>query len=216
MWVGKPQTFLSLRQAMVDSGEFFPRPGPAHRLRHVSSLPVDIVPFGGVESADRKIAWPPDRSVVFDCFGMREASSASIWVKLPEEQVVRVASIPALVILKLTAWNNRKYVSPGKDATDLYLYLRNYLDCGNFDRMALDHQDLFNDPDFDHAIAGARLLGRDVAKELDRVAIDRILTILLPEADTNGPMLLAGQTGKDLGRVCELLQAMCDGLTDAV
>ena len=57
---------------------------------------------------------------------MREALSTSVSVKLPEEAVVRVASIPALVILKTIAWNDRKYESPGKDATDLFLYLRNY------------------------------------------------------------------------------------------
>ena len=64
--------------------------------------------------------------------------------------------------------------------------------------------------------AGARLLGRDVAAFLAREAIERVLKTLLPEADTNGPILLASQTGQELGRACELIQAMCDELAAAL
>ena len=31
------------------------------------------MPFGGIERADRTIAWPPAQDQVFDCFGVREA-----------------------------------------------------------------------------------------------------------------------------------------------
>jgi predicted nucleotidyltransferase len=210
-------SYEALRQSLIASGGFSSRPGPAtHRLRHRDGLPIDIVPFGGVEKVDRTIAWPPNQSIVFDCFGMREALNNSIPVKLPEEAVVRVASIPSLVILKTMAWSDRKHESPGKDATDLFLYLRNYLECGNFDRMVQDHADILDDPGFDYAVAGARLLGRDVAEELEGRAIERLLAILLPEADSDGHMLLASQTGNDLERARELLQAMCDGLADAL
>ena len=95
---------------MIASREFSPRPGPAtHRLRHRKGLALDIVPFGGVERPDRTIAWPPEQSEIFNCFGMREALAASDWVKLPGPVTVRVPSIPALVILKIAAWRDRKY-----------------------------------------------------------------------------------------------------------
>ena len=103
------QSFDALREALIASGEFFPCSGPVtHQLRHKSNLPLDIVPFGGIERADRTIVWPPDQSTVFDCFGAREAFAASAWVQLPECSPVRVPSIPALTILKVVAWHDRK------------------------------------------------------------------------------------------------------------
>jgi predicted nucleotidyltransferase len=51
------EAFANLRTALIASGAFCERPGPAtHRLRHSGGLPLDIVPFGGIERADRTIA----------------------------------------------------------------------------------------------------------------------------------------------------------------
>lgn len=95
--------FTKLRQVLTTSGEFSAPAGPAlHKLRHApTKLPLDIVPFGGIERADRTIAWPPTQDEVFDCFGAKEALAASMEVLLPGGVKVLVASIPALVILKL-------------------------------------------------------------------------------------------------------------------
>lgn len=208
-------SFEALRVALIKGGDFLERPGPAtHRLRHQSGLPLDIVPFGGIERADRTIAWPPDQSTVFDCFGAREAFNAAVSVLLPQAVTVRVASIPALALLKVTAWQDRKLTHPGRDADDLLLYLRSYMDCGNIDRAARDHGDLFNAEDYDHEAAGAQLLGRDMALLLDKPAIERVLGILLPQADAQGPLLLASQSGLNLEQARRLIDAVCEGLTD--
>lgn len=206
-------SFSVLRTALVQGKEFIERPGPAiHRLRHhKTGLPLDIVPFGGIERADRTIAWPPDQSTVFDCFGAREAFDASILVQLPEEVPLRVASIPALALLKIIAWRDRKL---GKDASDLLLYLRSYMDCDNLDRATSDHRDLFDVDEYDHGVAGAQLLGRDIAPLLNEKTIQRVLQILLPEADANGSLLLASQSGLDLESGRSLLEAVCNGLAE--
>lgn len=212
------EAFNALRTALLASDEFGERPGPAtHRLRHKKTgRLLDIVPFGGIERADRTIAWPPDQSTVFDCFGAREAFDASISVKLPDNVQLRVASIPALALLKVTAWQDRKLTQPGKDAGDLMLYLRHYMDCGNLDRAASGHADLFEMESYDHAAAGARLLGRDIALLLDKPSISHVLDILLPQADMEGPLLLASQSGIELERARSLIEAVCDGLTDSL
>ena len=96
-------SFAALREALVKNGDFIERPGPTvHRLLHQTTrLPLDIVPFGGIERADRTIVWPPDQSTVFDCFGAREAFNASVSVQLPLDISLNVASIPALALLKM-------------------------------------------------------------------------------------------------------------------
>ena len=207
------RVYDALRTALIASGAFSARPGPAtHRLRHTSGLPLDIVPFGGVERADRTIAWPPEYSTVFDCFGVAEAFAASIAVRLPDSVEVRVAPIAAQAVLKLFAWQDRKYTHPGRDAQDLLLFLGRYMDCGNFGRATSEHQDLFEAEDFDYAEAGVRLLARDIAPLIGRAGIKRSLTILMPEADEAGPLLLAQQSRLDLERARRLIEVLCDEL----
>jgi predicted nucleotidyltransferase len=209
------ESFAALRTALVASKEFSERFGPAtHRLRHrKTGLPLDIVPFGGIERPDRTIAWPPDQSSVFDCFGANEAFDGSLSVQLPGGVALRVASIPALALLKVIAWHDRK---SGKDASDLLLYLRSYMDCNNIDRAAREHGDLFTAEDYDHEAAGAQLLGRDIALMLNKKSIERALKILLPQADAEGRLLLASQSGIDLEQARRMIEAVCDGLTDVL
>jgi predicted nucleotidyltransferase len=209
-------SFESLRTALLGSNQFSGRPSPAiHKLRHkATGLPLDIVPFGGIENTDRTISWPPDHHVVFDCFGAKEAFETSIPVRLPNDVTLRVASIPALALLKITAWKDRKHSHPGRDAGDLLLYLRHYMDCDNIDRAAQDHRDLFNTADYDHEVTGARLLGRDIANLINKNSTEPVLSILIQQADTDGPLLLAQQSGLDLEHARKLIEALCDGLTD--
>lgn len=209
--------YEDLRAGLIAGGEFIARPGPVtHRLRHREGSALDIVPFGGVERQDRKLAWPPDGTTVFDCFGMNEALGASVTVRLPESLQLKVAPVPALTVLKACAWQDRKHTHPGQDAPDLLLFLRHYMDCGNFDRVVAEHADLFDAADFDHVEAGVRLLARDVAALIDRYGIERVLGILAPEADEDGSLLLARQSGLDLERARRLLEVLCDELAAAM
>lgn len=209
--------FTSLRAGLIGSGAFAERGGVAiHKLRHVGTkLPIDVVPFGGIERPDRTIAWPPEHAEVFDCFGLREAMATSAMAILPGGTTVRVPSIPALATLKLTAWRDRKHTHPGRDAGDLVLYLRHYITCGNMERLASDHDDMLADPEFDYEPAGARLLGRDVRAMLEPEGVDALQAILAPETDLDGPQLLAAQSGLAVPRAMRLIQALSAGLSES-
>lgn len=89
------------------------------------------------------------------------------------------------------------------------------MDCGNFDRVVSEHTDLFEAADFDHVEAGVRLLARDVAALIGRAGIERVLGILAPEADEDGSLLLARQSGLDLERARRLLEVLCAELAAA-
>lgn len=206
-------TFDALRQALLASGNFEARHQDAtHKLWHRSGRPLDVVPFGGVERANRTLAWPPQEQTVFDCFGMREAMAASHEMGLPGGVRLRVASLPALALLKITAWQDRKHTHPGRDAGDLMLYLQHYLDCGRYDHAAENYPELFEAPDYDHAVTGARLLGRDLRQLLDETATARVLEILQPEADAQGRRLLAQQSRLDSDLAIKMIAGLCEGL----
>lgn len=50
------EAFEALRASLAASGEFTAQPA-SHRFRHrKTGMPVDVVPFGGVERPDRTIA----------------------------------------------------------------------------------------------------------------------------------------------------------------
>lgn len=209
--------FTELRAGLIGGGAFVERGEVAiHKLRHVGTqLPIDVVPFGGIERTDRTIAWPPENAEVFDCFGLSEALATAVMTTLPGGASVRVASIPALAILKLTAWRDRKHTHPGRDAGDLFLYMRHYITCGNMDRLASSHVDILEDPEFDYEPAGARLLGRDVRAMLEPEAVESLQGILEPETDVDGPQLLAAQSGLAVPRAMQLIQAFSVGLSES-
>lgn len=124
-------TFDAIRERLIASGIFRALGSAAHRLLHRSHIPIDLVPFGSVETRERKIAWPPRGEVVMDVFGFKEALASGYTVLLPGNVNTTVVSLPALALLKLVCWHDRQYESPGKDAQDLLLILRNYLHAGN-------------------------------------------------------------------------------------
>jgi predicted nucleotidyltransferase len=207
--------FESMRAALIEGGQFVARPGPAtHRLRHRNGLPLDIVPFGGVERADRTLAWPPGDREIFDCFGMREALQDCVMVRLPGGIPVRAASVPAQALLKLAAWSDRKHTHPGRDAGDLFLLCRKHLDFpGNMERAASEHGDLFDQESFDHEDASVRLLARDMAGRLDAAGLQRVIDLVVAEADETGRLLLASQSGLALGQARRLIEVLSDELT---
>lgn len=206
-------TFEALRQALLANGAFEARLKDAvHKLWHQSGKPLDIVPFGGVERPNRTLAWPPEEQTVFDCFGMQEAMRSGHNVRLPGGSNLVVASLPALALLKVTAWQDRKLTHPGRDAGDLMLYLRHYLDCDKYDHAVQHYPDLFEAPDYVHEVASARLLGRDLRQLLDEAATERVLQILQPQADEQGQRLLAQQSRLGTSLAVTMIAGVCEGL----
>jgi len=205
--------YEALRMALIGSGEFVAIPPSLHKLRYGRSLEVDFVPFGGVERPDRTIAWPPDGSFVMHTFGFREVQAATLSVALPDATEIDVASLPALMLLKLVAWSERRFAEPGKDAHDMALILRHYLDAGNAERLYTEAEALLNREDFDYEEAGAWLLGKDLAGCLDTEARGRVAAMLAGEADERGPLRLAGDLRMEPERALRLLAALEDGFS---
>lgn len=68
--------------------------------------------------------------------------------------------------------------------------------------------------DFDHDIGSARLLARDVADMLATADLDRLIGILAPEIDPDGPLVLVGQTDAvDLDQARAIFAALAQELS---
>jgi predicted nucleotidyltransferase len=203
--------FETLRKKLLAGGDFVevPRKG-IHKLRFRRTLEVDILPFGGVERRDRSIVLPPDNAFEMSMFGFKEALGSAVTVKLPDDARVQVVSLPALAILKFSAWTERRHREPGKDAYDLLLIIKNYASASG-ERLYDANPHVPGSPS-DYEAAGAWLLGKDMAQLLDETGRERLARIIADEADEAGQLRLVGDmTRHDPERVLELLGALEDG-----
>lgn len=173
--------FDEVRRELIQTGRFGALPGLAHRWhyhgKNAGPVPIDLIPFGGVERQGNQIAWPPDMDIVMSVAGYREALQASVSVDIGEGLVIPVASLPGLACLKLMAWKARRSLSK-KDAEDLRFILAHYGDAGNNDRLYGPAYALMEAAGYELELAGAALLGFDARQLLDETTLGKIAGML--------------------------------------
>jgi predicted nucleotidyltransferase len=134
---------------------------PARNSVHtflVRNMEVDVIPFGGIESAQRTITWPNDH--MMQVLGFQEAMRSALSVMLPGGLVVAVASLPAQSLLKLFAWKDRRYLDR-RDAIDLKTILHAYHQGSYLDELYDNYLGLLEKHDFDPRLAGAERMGKE-------------------------------------------------------
>jgi predicted nucleotidyltransferase len=210
--------FESLREALISDAGFVPDVHRLHRLFMSSSgVPLDIVPFGGVENRQRQIAWPPDGATIMSLMGFAEAFRGAPLLDLAPGLQVRVTSLAGLAALKLLSWSERGRET-NRDAVDFWLILRNYGDPCQRERLMLEEDETLAAEDYDVRRAGARLLGADmgrilngqgatllsglIAAELDDTRSQRLLNVVLRPTTEEG----------EYNQLREELQAVVRGL----
>lgn len=207
--------FEALSKGLIASGAFDATPTLAHRLRHRSGWPVDLLPFDGVESSDRKIAWPPRGEFVMSVFGFREALANAHPIQLPGLVQTKVVSLAALAALKIVCWQERHYASPRKDAHDLQLILRHYLVAEHEARLWDEFTAWTQGADFEYELAGPRMLGLDIACLLDRAGRDQISKVLRQQVRSDAPGPLPFEMNSaDPARALAALNALLRGLEE--
>lgn len=161
--VSEWRQFSKLKEALLATGSFSAT-GATQRLLYQRRLPLDIVPFGAL-AVDGQIRWPPDEATVMSVLGFAEAheQAISVLVRQTPKLVVKFASPAGWALLKFISWNDRGQFS-GKDAQDLLTILSHYADAGHEERLYEEESELLAGEDFDIVLAGARLLGRDIAR----------------------------------------------------
>ncbi len=193
------EEFQTLRTSLIETGQFAPAAQDAHRLYWGESdteavTPIDLIPFGGVTSRDKTITWPPSREFVMNVAGFDEALGCAIDLRIEDDLVVPVASIPGLTVLKLIAWQDRR-TENDKDAADLFLLLTYYADAGNLDRLYEQEMPLLEAAGFDLVLAGAQLLGRDAARICQAETRRQVSALLGSERLVDDLITQMGRTG---------------------
>jgi predicted nucleotidyltransferase len=214
------EQFAILKARLVGTGEFVAALRALQRMIYTdrttgSSIPVDLIPFGGVASAGT-IAWPPNRDVIMNVAGFEEVLESSVSIEIEKGLTVRVASAPGLTLLKLTAWADRGRET-NKDAADIYRLLSTYADAGNTDRLYDREMDLLEALGFDMELAGAELLGRDVADIASSPVMAQIRSLLTSELNRERLLHQMAQTtyAEAASFVERIFSGFCRGLLRA-
>ena len=173
----------------------------------VEGTEVDVLPYGGVEQADRTIRWPDDH--VMNALGLREAVDSALTVILPGDVSVKVPSIPALVLLKVFAWQDRHH-DDVRDALDLRTMIEWYSSETHLDQLYDEHFATLEKFDYEPTQAGAWLLGSRIPGPLDDDGVATLLRVLDDQE-------LMGRLARDMGgyRPELLVRAMSQGVRDA-
>ena len=176
--------FNKIKQSLIATGKFRELPKEKQRLLYKSSLIehgfiVDIIPFGAVQDAKNRIAWPPELDVVMSVSGYQEAYVSAILVELDTELIIKAVSLAGLAILKIFAWSERGTVTDNKDALDLLTLLRTYHEAGNADRIyEVPAPEVLESMAYNPELMGAWLLGYDVAVIADKSTIEKMAGLI--------------------------------------
>ncbi|MBJ9942838.1 nucleotidyl transferase AbiEii/AbiGii toxin family protein [Burkholderia multivorans] len=163
-----------LVDTLVSTGQFARAPKHQQKLLFAADTggwrtELDLVPFGPLEAPPGEIAWPPGGEFVLNVLGFQEAVDHALPVAIDAHTVVPVASLPALSLLKLLAWKDRR----ARQNNDAY--------------------DLLAAHDFDPTRAAAALLARDAKRIASPATRDAVRALLSDRATyaTLGQDLLA-------------------------
>lgn len=177
--------FNQIKSRLLESGPFNAADKIEHRVYyrpHGSNegYPIDIIPFRGVETAPRTIAWPPEHNIIMNVIGYEEVLATVVQVQIDDSLTVPIASLPGLALLKLFSWQDR-HAKTTKDARDIAVLFRHYHAAGNQNRIYDEEMALLESVDFDLDLASPRLLGKDV-RQIASAATREAASTLLNDA----------------------------------
>lgn len=210
--------FEKLKAKLIQTNHFQPHPKIEHRLFETSTkTEVDIVPFGKIESPKGKIKWQQSEREM-NTAGFIEAYNSALNVKLSEDFITKIVSPVGLAILKIIAWNDRQ---SDKDSSDFWLIASNYLDIGdNEERIYENYTKWLEEADYDYKIAGARLLGIDIAgvsNEETKIQITDIFSNKKKIERLAFEMArFEAKTEDNFSQILKILKAITEGLSEKV
>lgn len=164
--VDKWEEFSTIEKEITQLSDFEKDPKQQQRFLYLKDFQLDVVPYGGITTAEDKIFWPPDQSFAMTVLGFQEAEKDLVRVKIDDTLEIDIVSLAGIFLLKLVAWKDRHHKG-NKDADDMGFILQNYLNIHE-ERAAMKHyEEVYEIEDFTTTKAGATLLGIDINNLLD-------------------------------------------------
>ena len=156
--------FLAVRRALLANG--FSQGKEPHRVHSAQGIPLDIIPFGGIENDSASIEWPTTDARVMNMMGFTEthAHAQAVMVQENPNVIVPVVMPAGLVLLKLVAWTDRDVQSRKRDAHDIFHVMKHHESMPGVRDRSYDNTTIMEKYGWDTRLTGAHLLGIDAAE----------------------------------------------------
>lgn len=158
------EQYYKIKETLLATGHFEESSYKPYKFIYKQGLEVDILPFGDIETEERRLELSRHTILSMDMRGFREVYPFVSSVQISDDITLNVCTIEGLVILKLIANNDDP--SRTKDITDIKHLLKVYFEL-NFTEMFSDYGDVaekYNttNPAYPQLVA-ARMLGRKIS-----------------------------------------------------
>ncbi len=212
--------YARLREAVCRDPRFRPDPRQAQRVHGPGGRYLDLIPFGGVETSEGIVRWPPDGDIRLRVTGFEDACRHAAVVVVNDGACrVPVVTPEHLVSLKLFAWKDRRLTDPRKDAADLAYVLGHPAAWIGEERLFDSHFDVVETAGYDTDLAAARVLGRTLATQASPTTRTRLAGLLSEELARGEDSDLVRDVGRELmtgpARAFALLDAFRQGVQGA-
>lgn len=203
-------SFRKLGEALLATEPFLEVDGNPHKVSFQGRIDVDLVPFGGVATADgRLVCWPDDFQREMNVLGYQEALDRAERCPIAD---VPMVTLPAFVGLKILSWNDGPH-RRAKDAIDIAFILKSLYSMDHVLGAVCDMPDEDWD-DIDRRCQ--RWLGGQVGSVFEPRTRAALGAVLVRETDSHGDWLLARQMAAVYPRAEEARRALaglCEGLS---
>lgn len=159
--IDKWEEFSIIEKEIIQLPNFKKDLKQQQRFLYLKDFQLDIVPYGGIATAEDKIFWPPDQSFAMTVLGFEEAEKDLVRVKIDDTLEIDIVSLAGIFILKLVAWKDRHYKG-NKDADDMGFILLNYLNIHEERAVMQYYEEVYEIEKNSITKAGAALLGIDI------------------------------------------------------
>ena len=153
--------FYTIKEALIATGDFKESAVKAIKLFYKEAIEVDLLPFGEIETEDRKLQLSHHALLSMDMSGFKEVYPFVDTLTIAEGLTLDVCTLEGLVILKLIA--NEDNPSRTKDITDIEHFIDVYFELIS-DEIYSEHMDVMELYDTNAReylqLVSARVIGR--------------------------------------------------------
>lgn len=154
------EQFYTIKEALIATNTF-QKGNEDIKLIYENAIEVDLLPFGDIETEDRRLQLHRNAFLSMNMSGFKEVYPFVETIIISEEVTLDVCPIEGLVILKLVAHDND--FSRTKDISDIEHFIRIYFDI-NTDEIYSDYMDIMEIYDTNTGeylqLVSARVIGR--------------------------------------------------------
>jgi len=214
--------FEALKATLFAAKDFQPDLKIQHRIYSVADrigirMPVDLVPFGGVEAPKGTLAWPPDGEFVMDVRGFGVAFNHVVQIEIKAGLEVFLPSPACMTVMKTLAWKDRGQVTRGRDAIDLVELLLRAEDIIGLQVLYDDHLEIVEASGGDPQLAAANILGAEARLAAGGAMAKEIASILDKGMNENFVAQVLGGSGetpysKRSDSITKIMEAFLRGL----